>query len=454
MIIVICIVIYNIGMQYSGMDAIHKVGEQFRQFLIERKFVPDKVAPYMERWAVMFLAFARDYRGEPFKQVLERFVNSLEQQARYESWQIEQARDAAILYYHHFRHSRETGVADAPCAGWNDVAPRVREWMRIKHYSPNTEKTYSQWMQRFFTWLEGQNERTPDLAAFRDFISHLAMGKKVSASTQNQAFNALLLLYRDILHIDTRDLPQSVRARRGRRLPVVLSIDEVRKVIEAADPPYRLMFELLYGTGLRMGELLRLRVQDVDFDQRLVMVRAGKGDKDRMTMLPAAMITPLGEHIERVRTLHEQDLRDGFGEVWLPDALSRKYPNAAGEFGWQYLFPSASLSRDPESGKMRRHHMHDKTLQSAMKRTVKRAGIIKPASLHTLRHSFATHLLLQGVDIREIQELLGHKSLETTMIYTHVVGQFTNRAVSPLDMLHTGHTQIAREHRGPKVRSI
>ncbi len=422
-------------MQYSRMDGIHKIGEQFRCFLVDRGFVQARIAPYMQRWVEMFLAFARGHRGEAFEQVLDRFAHSLEQQARYEPWQIAQARDAAILYYHHFRSADEAGDNGVSCAGWDDVAPRVHEWMRIKHYAPNTEKTYVQWMRRFFSWLENRGGGQPDLAAFRDFISYLATRKKVSASTQNQAFNALLLLYRDILHIDTRGLPQSVRARRGKRLPVVLSPDEVRAVMNAAEPPYRLMLELLYGTGLRMGELLRLRVQDVNFDQGLVMVRAGKGDKDRTTMLPISLIEPLREHIKRVRGLHEQDLREGFGEVRLPDALARKYPNAGREFGWQYLFPSATLSRDPESGKIRRHHVYDKTLQAAMKRAVKRAGIMKPASLHTLRHSFATHLLLQGVDIREIQGLLGHKSLETTMIYTHVVGQFTARAISPLDTL-------------------
>lgn len=195
------------------------------------------------------------------------------------------------------------------------------------------------------------------------------------------------------------------------------------------------MIQLLYGSGMRMNELLRLRVQDVDFDYRTITIHAAKGDKDRTTILPERLIQPLQEQLQKVKALHEQDLQEGFGAVWLPDALARKYPKAATESSWQFLFPSAQLSRDPEAGVMRRHHVYDKTLQGAMQRAVKRAGIHKRASLHTLRHSFATHLLMQGTDIREIQELLGHKHLETTMIYTHVVRDLKTKAISPLDSL-------------------
>jgi len=255
------------------------------------------------------------------------------------------------------------------------------------------------------------------------------------ASTQNQAFNALLLLFRDILHVDTANLPKSVRARQGTRLPSVLSVNEMQKIFAAAEPEYILMIRLLYGSGMRMNELLRLRVQDIDFDNRMITVHATKGGKDRTTLLPETMITPLQEQMQKAKALHEQDLREGFGAVWLPDALARKYPNAAKEWPWQFLFPSAQLSRDPEFGVLRRHHVYDKTLQATMKRAVIKSGIHKRASLHTLRHSFATRLLMQGTDIREIQELLGHKNVETTMIYTHVVRELKTRARSPLDSL-------------------
>jgi len=195
------------------------------------------------------------------------------------------------------------------------------------------------------------------------------------------------------------------------------------------------MIKLLYGSGMRMGELLRLRIQDIDFDYRLITIHAAKGDKDRTSLLPESLIKPLQQHIHTVKKLHEQDKREGSGAVWLSDALARKYPNAASEWIWQFLFPSAQLSRDPEAGVMRRHHVYDKTLQAAMKRAVLKSGISKHATLHTLRHSFATHLLMQGTDIREIQELLGHKSVETTMIYTHVVRELKTHAKSPLDTL-------------------
>lgn len=400
------------------MNPIEKISLAYQDFLIRKGFAKEKIAVHMRRWTEMFLRFARDHREEPFNQALERFIRHLEQLNRYDEWQINQARDAAILYYHHFRRaSGESSVKQGPNT-WQNIEPRVREWMQIKRYSPRTIHSYRAWMERFFDWL---NDRPVTPENFQAFVSHLALNKKVSASTQNQAFNALLLLYRDVLHIDVGDLPEAIRARRGKRLPVVLSPEEVRAVFDAAEEPHRLMFQLLYGSGLRMGELIRLRVKDVDLELLQITVRAGKGDKDRTTILPESLIPALKEHREKVRQLHQQDLADGFGEAWLPDALARKYPDAAVQFGWQYLFPAGNLARDPESGKLRRHHIHEKTLQGAMKRAVRRAGLTKPATLHTLRHSFATHLLMQGTDIREIQELLGHKSVETT--------------VSPLDRL-------------------
>jgi len=228
---------------------------------------------------------------------------------------------------------------------------------------------------------------------------------------------------------------RTVRARGGRRLPVVLSVDEVRRLLDNIDPGYRLMARLLYGSGLRLMELLRLRVKDVDFDGGLIFVRSGKGNKDRVTVLPDSLADDLREQIEAVRTVHESDLDLGCGEVFLPDAIGRKYPAAARELGWQYLFPAKKPAVDPASGKTRRHHVMEGTFQAAIKRAVRKAGIMKQASAHTLRHSFATHLLMAGTDIRKIQELLGHTRLETTMIYTHVVREFKVKARSPLDAL-------------------
>jgi len=418
------------------MDKIHAVGELFRQFLLSRQFATEKTAGYMQQWAEQFLHFACDYRGEPFEQVLTRFEAMLEAKGSLEPWQLKQANDAITIYHNHFRH-HERGSRQPVAVGDNDgIMAKVRDWMRIKHYAKKTEKSYLNWIARFLHYAQEQGSNGKlSVDHFSGFISHLAIKRQVSASTQNQAFNALLLLFRDILHIDTADLPKAVRARQGKRLPVVLSVEEVRRIFAVVEPQYRLLIRLLYGSGMRMGELLRLRVQDIDFDHRLIIVHAAKGDKDRTTLLPESLVEPLQQQLQAVKSLHEQDLQEGFGAVWLPDALARKYPNAPKEWPWQFLFPSAQLARDPESGLLRRHHLYDKTLQSAMQRAVRKAGINKRASLHTLRHSFATHLLMQGTDIREIQELLGHKSVETTMIYTHVVRELKTNATSPLDML-------------------
>ena len=262
------------------------------------------------------------------------------------------------------------------------------------------------------------------------------MKRHVSSSTQNQAFNALLFLFRDVLKIAIDDLSQTVRAKRGQRLPVVLSVEEVQEIFKHVEGTNLLILQLLYGSGLRLMELARLRVKDIDFSASLLFVRNSKGDKDRTTMLPEAVTASLRSHLEKVKVIHEKDLASGYGEVFLPDALERKYPNAAKEWGWQYVFPSSKPSVDPRSGKIRRHHINEKTVQNAVKEAVKKAGIVKHASVHTLRHSFATHLLMNGVNIREIQNLLGHKHLETTMIYTHVIRDMVSVPKSPLDNLY------------------
>ncbi|HYQ48069.1 MAG TPA: integron integrase, partial [Thermodesulfovibrionales bacterium] len=271
---------------------------------------------------------------------------------------------------------------------------------------------------------------------FRNFLSHLALKQKVAASTQNQAFNAVLFIFRNVLHKDPESLGDTIRAKRGAKLPVVFSVDEVRRLLEQMTGLNRLMAELLYGSGMRLMEVARLRVQDIDFDANTIFVRRGKGDKDRSTVLPMAVGHRLQEHLKTVKVLHEKDLAAGYGEVHLPDALSRKYPNAGREWAWQYVFPSSKLSVDPRSGKIARHHISDTSIQNAMKNAMRKAGIVKHASVHTFRHSFATHLLQSGVNIREVQSLLGHKNVETTMIYTHVLRNMSNAPKSPLDALY------------------
>jgi integron integrase len=315
----------------------------------------------------------------------------------------------------------------------------TKQLIRLKHYSYSTERTYMDWINRFFQYIrqtKGGFVDRVNSSDIKNYLTHLAITKRVSSSTQNQAFNALLFLFRDVLKADIGDISDTVRAKRGQKLPVVLSIAEVKAIFDCLSGTGLLIAQILYGSGLRLMELARLRIMDVDFNMQTLTVRSGKGDKDRTTVLPETVKDRLRDHVEKVKALHEKDLAKGYGQVYLPDALSRKYPNAAKEAGWQYVFPSSRMSVDPRSGKVRRHHISDKAIQLAVGTAVKKAGIVKHVSVHTLRHSFATHLLQSGVNIREIQDLLGHKSVETTMIYTHVLRDMSNAPQSPLDALY------------------
>jgi integron integrase len=328
---------------------------------------------------------------------------------------------------------------------WGKVIPnpklklldQIREVMRLKHYSIRTERSYCDWIRRYihFHKMRLREELTQDAKAKMElFLSDLAVNGQVAASTQNQAFNALLFLYREVLN-QPLDSIQAVRADRPVRVPVVLTKDETRRVILAMSGTTQLVVKLLYGSGLRRLEALRLRVQDVDLEMKQVTVRDGKGAKDRYTTLAEALIPVLREHLEKVRLRHQEDLKVGFGSVYLPGALERKYPNAAREWRWQYVFPARDLSKDPRTGVMRRHHLDEATIHRAIKTAVARVGIQKSVSSHTFRHSFATHGLQAGADIRTIQELLGHEDVSTTMIYTHVMGQGGCGMKSPLDGL-------------------
>lgn len=301
-------------------------------------------------------------------------------------------------------------------------APRlfeeVRRVLRLKHYSLRTEEVYLGWIKRFVMANGKRHPRELGVAEVEAFLSGLAVHGKVAASTQNQALSALLFLYRQVLGIELPWMDGVVRAKRPLRVPTVLSQDEVRRLLACMEGRAWLLASLLYGTGMRLMEVLRLRVKDVDFDRREITVRDGKGGKDRHTMLPRSLAEPLQREIDRASTLHAADLAAGFGAVWLPHALARKYPGAPRELGWQYVFPAPRRSRDPRDGRERRHHFDDGVLSRALKRGCREAGVLKPVSAHTLRHSFATHLLEAGQDIRTVQELLGHKDVATTQIYT------------------------------------
>ncbi len=338
----------------------------------------------------------------------------------------------------------------------------VRDVIRLKHYSIRTEEAYLNWIKRFILFHRKRHPQEMGAQEVEAFLTHLAVEGHVSSSTQNQAFSALLFMYREVLHRELDAPVHAMRAKESQHLPAVLTKEEVRQVIAQLSGVYQLQAKLLYGAGLRLLECLRLRVQDIDFERRAIIVRDTKGDQDRITMLPDSVIAPLKEHLQRVKRLHEEDLAKGYGAVYLPDALDRKYPNASREWLWQYVFPSDRLSADPRpspspvatgddlwsggggapslagagegrGGGLRRHHLDESGLQRAVRQAAQRAGLDKRVTCHTFRHSFATHLLENHYDIRTVQELLGHKDVRTTMIYTHVLQRGGLAVRSPLD---------------------
>ena len=321
----------------------------------------------------------------------------------------------------------------APAAAPPRLLDQVRDTIRRKHFSLRTEQTYVHWIKRFILFHGKRHPREMGAAEATMFLNHLARERHVASATQNQGLSAILFLYREVLGTPLGWLDGLDRAKRPVRVPTVLTQDEAGRLISQLEGTTRLMTGLLYGAGLRLMECLRLRVKDVDFGYGQILVRDGKGGKDRVTMLPLAAVEPLKQHLVRIKGLHERDLAEGYGEVEMPYALSRKYPNAGREWAWQYVFPSRKRSVDPRTGAIRRHHVYETVLQRAVKQAARSAGISKPVSCHTLRHSFATHLLESGYDIRTVQELLGHKEVTTTMIYTHVLNKGGRGVLSPLD---------------------
>jgi integron integrase len=324
-------------------------------------------------------------------------------------------------------------MADKP-----KLLEQVKSKIRLKHYSIRTEQSYVAWIRRFILFHGKRHPVDMGQAGVEAFLTDLAVRGKVAASTQNQAFCAILFLYKNVLNLDVLNDLDAVRAKRPLRLPTVLSFEEVMAIIEAMSGVFQLVVKILYGCGLRGIEAVRLRVNDIDFGLNQIMVRDGKGRKDRVTMFPDDVKGGISTHLKLVKRQHEKDLKDGFGSVYLPDALDRKYKNAARQWGWQYAFPSKSLSIDPRSGSKRRHHLHLASLNNAIKKAATIACIEKNISSHSFRHSFATHLLEDGYDIRTVQELLGHKDVKTTMIYTHVLNKGPRAVRSPLDRRPTG----------------
>lgn len=437
------------------------------------------VRPAAERWYVLR---AEQYiRAVPDRRLAEHtpvdvadYLGKAGREGRLTDWQFLQLVDAIqILFttvgvpwldevdWSHWRNSARSLLPSHPTiaresTGASRAGPREHadgsylDGVRVRHrevlatmiaeirrrgYSIRTEQTYEAWVCRFIAFADDKDPRQLGRAEIGVFLEDLAVRGNVAASTQNQALNALVFLYAQVLKQPLEELGNFVRAKRPRRLPVVLTPQEVARLLSGMTGVYRLMAALLYGTGMRLMECIRLRVQDVDFQYRQIVVRDGKGKKDRVVPLPGTLIEGLVRHLEAVRALHQGDLEKGFGEVHLPDALARKYPGAAKEWGWQYVFPSGRLSVDPRSGATRRHHMHENGLQRAVKQAAQGAQLVKRVNCHSLRHSFATHLLERGHDIRTVQELLGHADVSTTMIYTHVLKRGGQGVMSPLDVL-------------------
>jgi integron integrase len=346
---------------------------------------------------------------------------------------LEAARSALDFLY---REVLGIALGELPRPQPPKLLDQVRQIMRVRHYSPRTEHCYVNWMRRYIIFHDKRHPRDMGTAEIEEFLTDLAVSGHVSASTQNQALNALVFLYSQVLEIEL-DRLDAVRARRPKRLPVVLSRDEVRRALElvtGADGVFRIMAHLLYGSGLRLMECCQLRVKDIHLERNQIVVRGGKGDKDRVVMLPRTVRADLIQQIEVRRRLHERDLARGVARVELPHALERKYPKAAQEFGWQFVFASRQLSECPQTGRQGRHHVFPGSVQRAVAQAGKAAAFDKPLHCHTFRHSFATHLVERNIDIRTVQLLLRHESLETTMIYTHVARQGVSGITSPLDL--------------------
>jgi len=406
----------------------------FHQFLVKNGQIKERNLPYYLKWVSECYA----YLNEPIEHKIaseqkHQFLTHLS--TNHEDWQVKQA-DHALRLYHFFltrQKDREPSHFTDSKKEWNVIEEETRKALRLRHLSLNTEKSYLIWLHQFQGFLGGKKHEELQATDIQDFLTHLAVERRVSSSTQGQALNALVFVYRHVLKKEIEGLIEAVRAKRRHRLPVIMTPQEVELILSRMSGVHKLMAMLTYGCGLRVTECASLRIKDIDLERGMVIVKAAKGDKDRRTVLPERVKDPLIQHMAAVRSLYENDRKQNLPGVFLPEALDKKYPNAGKEWGWFWLFPSQSLSIDPRSLIVRRHHMHTASFQRAFREAVLQTGISKQVSVHTLRHSFATHLLEKGYDIRTIQELLGHRNLQTTMIYTHVASKNVLGVRSPLD---------------------
>jgi integron integrase len=413
--------------------------QSYASYLHERGLVPDKLIPYYEKWVSRYVEALRELGAATDDETgMNAFTARLK--TEWKDWHVDQARQAIRHYLYYKRHSRYRPAFDESAAAGKSVGEaalteELVKVMRLMHLSARTEHAYRGWVSRFLAFVGTRKPSSIDERDVRSFLSHLAVDRKVAAATQRQAFNALLFLCRHVLDVSVAGLDTVVRAKLGKTLPVVLSVQEVRKVLAHLKGIDRLMVIIIYGAGLRLGECLALRVKDVDFDRGCLTIRCGKGNKDRATLLPEMVVEALQRHLGSVKIRYLQDRARRVEGVWIPEALARKYPGAGTEWGWFWVFPSDRLSVDPESGLVRRYHVLPTSLQRAFKLAIAKSGVVKNASIHTLRHSFATHLVERGYDIRTIQELLGHADVSTTMIYTHVATKNKLGVASPANDL-------------------
>ena len=394
----------------------------FTDYVRANDNIKDQHKNYYLLWVKKYLKYKLDNTDAS----LEEYLESLRKQ-KLEKWQITQAMDA-INFYWLFTDSPDRKP------DYTDIHTAIHNVIELKHYSTKTDKTYQNWIKQFLQFAAKEPSQVESEDVHR-FLTYLAVKRKVAAKTQNQAFNALLFLFRHVLKKELSGLETTIRAKEKRNIPAVLSPDEVGLLLEHLTGTYSIIARLLYGCGLRLMECLTLRIKDIDFKQKIVTVHSGKGDKDRIVVLPDKLIPDLTDHISDLKNSYEHNKKIGHGLVKLPDALSSKYPSASSEWIWQWLFPAPSYYIDKSDGKVYQHHLHESSVQKSINKAASETGIPKKISAHTLRHSFATHLLESGVNIRTIQELLGHKYLDTTMIYTHVVASFKKNIRSPLDFL-------------------
>ncbi|MBN2332742.1 MAG: integron integrase [Deltaproteobacteria bacterium] len=408
--------------------------KNFSSYLQNQKAVPEYKVKFYLSWVQQLYHFSgSDYGSELQTSQVASYLKMLARSK--EDWQVKQAQEAIKLFQFFLRQqSREDAEPHAEREQkWNEAFVAAVTMLRLKHRSLSTERTYLGWLKQFRAFFASQTPEQITGLQVRDFLSYLAVERRVAPSTQNQALNAIVFFFRHVLERDLDGLGEAVRAHPRRRLPVVLSKREVSDLFEQMTGTGLLMSRLIYGCGLRLKECLCLRIKDIDFDRSCLTVRAGKGDKDRQTVLPESLKYDLQQQLDKVASVYKEDRRNEVAGVYLPGALEKKYPGAGREWGWQWVFPANALSIDPRSSVIRRHHLHPNTLQKQVKQAALAAGLAKNVSVHTLRHSFATHLLENGYDIRTIQELLGHQSVQTTMIYTHVAQKNRLGVRSPLD---------------------